>query len=41
MLEKKADPTADTSSEEREIDQLVFGSGLTEEEISLVKGSEG
>jgi hypothetical protein len=36
---KKADPKADTSVLEKEIDQLVYGLyGLTEEEISIVEG---
>jgi hypothetical protein len=39
---KKQDPTADTTSLEQEIDQIVYELyGLTEEEIEIVEGSVG
>lgn len=38
---KKADPAADTSALEAEIDQLVYKLyGLTDEEIAVVEGRE-
>jgi len=37
---KKSDPTADTSSLENEIDQMVYQLyGLTEEEINIIEKS--
>ncbi|MBQ0056706.1 MAG: hypothetical protein KBT20_03520 [Bacteroidales bacterium] len=37
---KKANPLADTTSEERENDRLVYDLyGLTEEEIKIVEGT--
>jgi hypothetical protein len=42
LLAKKADPTADTSALEAEIDQLVYKLyGLTDEEIAIVEGRGG
>ena len=37
---KKANPLADTTAEEREIDRLVYDLyGLTEDEIAIVEGA--
>ncbi len=42
LAAKKADPDADTSAWEAEIDRLVYALyGLTEEEIAIVEGSSG
>ena len=42
LTAKQADPAADTTALEAEIDRLVYGLyGLTEEEIALVEGSVG
>jgi len=39
LFAKQADPQADTSAWEREIDQIVYKLyGLTEEEIKIVEG---
>jgi adenine-specific DNA-methyltransferase len=39
---KKADPKADTSALEAQIDQLVYALyGLTDEEIAIVEGAVG
>ena len=39
LAAKRADPAADTSAWEREIDRLVYELyGLTEEEIAIVEG---
>lgn len=39
LAAKRADPQADTSELEREIDRLVYALyGLTEEEIAVVEG---
>ena len=41
LLAKQANPLADTTSEEREIDRLVYDMyGLTEEEIAIVEGTK-
>ena len=38
---KKANPLADTTAEEREIDRLVYDLyGLTEDEIAIVEGTK-
>ena len=39
LAEKKANPQADTSKEERKIDELVYALyGLSEDEIKVVEG---
>ena len=40
LAAKKANPLADTTAEEREIDRLVYDLyGLTEDEIAIVEGT--
>jgi hypothetical protein len=40
LIAKKANPQADTTALETEIDQMVYELyGLTEEEIAIVEGS--
>ena len=41
LTAKKANPLADTTAEEREIDRLVYDLyGLTEDEMAIVEGTE-
>jgi hypothetical protein len=41
LAAKQANPTADTTALEREIDQLVYALyGLTPEEIAIVEGTD-
>jgi hypothetical protein len=42
LAAKAADPAADTTALEREIDRIVYELyGLTEEEIAIVEGASG